>query len=271
MDESGGHYADWHNPHVLKWNRELLSHVSLPPHGARQSPLSMQENWQVSRQENWSGLPFHSLGYLPDPGIELGPSALQAEPSPSKPAEDPHKSGTKRQNRVVLLYVRYLEWSNPWRKEVGSWGERDENCWSMDIEFQFCKVKNFWRLVAQPCDHVNILNITELNRLGRKVKPGSLIWEGEVLETSEAQVHSRGWGLTSDFCPHFPQTEAPSFWCAWMWPVLFFSSHRRREGSCLVGCPAIGREEWPGREEWESGQPSCCRLPVALPPRRTPP
>ena len=34
------------------------------------------------------------------------------------------------------------------------------------------------RLVAQPCDHVNILNITELNRQGRKVKPGSLIWEG---------------------------------------------------------------------------------------------
>lgn len=62
----------------------------------------------------------------------------------------------------------------------------------MDIEFQFCKVKNFWRLVAQPCDHVNILNITELNRLGRKVKPGSLIWEGEVSETSEAQVHKQG-------------------------------------------------------------------------------
>lgn len=38
----------------------------------------------------------------------------------------------------------------------------------MDIEFQFCKVKNFWRLVAQPCDHVNILNIAELNRQGRK-------------------------------------------------------------------------------------------------------
>ena len=31
-----------------------------------------------SRQEYWSGLPFPSLGDLPDPGIESGSSALQA-------------------------------------------------------------------------------------------------------------------------------------------------------------------------------------------------
>ena len=32
-----------------------------------------------SRQEYWSGLPFPSLGDLPDPGIKPGSSALQAD------------------------------------------------------------------------------------------------------------------------------------------------------------------------------------------------
>ena len=34
---------------------------------------------EFSRQENWSGLPFPSLGDLPDPGIEPGSPALQAD------------------------------------------------------------------------------------------------------------------------------------------------------------------------------------------------
>ena len=32
-----------------------------------------------SRQEYWSGLPFPSLGELPDPGIEPGSPELQAD------------------------------------------------------------------------------------------------------------------------------------------------------------------------------------------------
>ena len=32
-----------------------------------------------SKQEYWSGLPFPSPGDLPNPGIELGSSALQAD------------------------------------------------------------------------------------------------------------------------------------------------------------------------------------------------
>ena len=35
---------------------------------AHQAPLSME----LSRQEYWSGLPFPSLGDLPDPGIDPG-------------------------------------------------------------------------------------------------------------------------------------------------------------------------------------------------------
>ena len=42
---------------------------------ARQAPLSMG----FSRQESWSGLPFPSPGDLPNPGIEPGSPALQAD------------------------------------------------------------------------------------------------------------------------------------------------------------------------------------------------
>ena len=37
-----------------------------------QAPMSMR----FSKQEYWSGLPFPSPGYLPDPGIEPGSPAL---------------------------------------------------------------------------------------------------------------------------------------------------------------------------------------------------
>ena len=48
---------------------------------ALQAPLSMG----FSRQEKWNGLPFSSLGYLPNPGIEPGSPTLQAESLPSEP------------------------------------------------------------------------------------------------------------------------------------------------------------------------------------------
>ena len=38
-----------------------------------------------SRQEYWSGVPFPPPGELPDPGIEPGSSALQADSLPSEP------------------------------------------------------------------------------------------------------------------------------------------------------------------------------------------
>ena len=42
---------------------------------ACKAPLSMG----FSRQRYWSGLPFPSLGDLPDPGIKPGSLALQAD------------------------------------------------------------------------------------------------------------------------------------------------------------------------------------------------
>ena len=62
---------------------KLLSNVRLfvtPWAVAYQAPLSMG----FSRQEYWSGLPFPSPGDLPDPGIEPGSPALQADTWPSE-------------------------------------------------------------------------------------------------------------------------------------------------------------------------------------------
>ena len=62
----------------LWWWFSRLSHVQLlRPHelGTYQAPLSLG----FSRQEYWSGLPFPSPGDLPDPGIEPGSPALQAD------------------------------------------------------------------------------------------------------------------------------------------------------------------------------------------------
>ena len=63
---------------------KLLSRVRLsvtPWTVAYQAPRSME----FSRQEDWCGLPFPSPGDLPNPGIEPGSPALQADALPSEP------------------------------------------------------------------------------------------------------------------------------------------------------------------------------------------
>ena len=71
-----------------------LSHVRLfvtPWTVAHQAPLSMgfskQGYWSglPFPSPYWSGLPFPSPGDLPDPGIEAGSPALQADALPSEP------------------------------------------------------------------------------------------------------------------------------------------------------------------------------------------
>ena len=69
----------WTRKKAEKSESESCSIVSdsLQPHGlyiAHQAPLSMR----FSRQ-GWSGLPFPSPGDLPNPGIESGSPALQAD------------------------------------------------------------------------------------------------------------------------------------------------------------------------------------------------
>ena len=52
---------------------------------ASQAPLSMG----FSRQEYWGGLPFPSLGDLPNPGIEPWSPTLQADSLPTEPPGKP--------------------------------------------------------------------------------------------------------------------------------------------------------------------------------------
>ena len=47
-----------------------------------------------SRQDYWSGLPFPSPGDLPDPGIELGSLALEADTLTSEPQGSPTSLAT---------------------------------------------------------------------------------------------------------------------------------------------------------------------------------
>ena len=54
--------------------------LDIPRAVAHQAPLSMG----FSRQKQWSGLPFPSLGDLADPGIEPGSPALQANSLPTE-------------------------------------------------------------------------------------------------------------------------------------------------------------------------------------------
>ena len=56
-----------------------------PRTAARQAPPSKG----FSRREHWSGVPFPSPGDLPDPGIEPGAPALQADALTSEPPGRP--------------------------------------------------------------------------------------------------------------------------------------------------------------------------------------
>ena len=79
--------------------------LGIPWTVARQAPLSMG----FSKQENWSGLPFHSPDDLPDPGTEPRSSALQAGSLPSEPSGKPFQSeaSQKEKNKYCALMHIY--------------------------------------------------------------------------------------------------------------------------------------------------------------------
>ena len=60
---------------------QLCPLFATPGTVAHHAPPSME----FSRQEYWTGLPFPSLGDLPNPGIEPGSPTLQADALPSEP------------------------------------------------------------------------------------------------------------------------------------------------------------------------------------------
>ena len=85
---------------------ESLSHVQLfatPWTVAHQAPLFMA----FSRQEYWSGLPFPSLGDLPNSGIEPESPALQTDSLPSEPPGKPHRWWEGGIGSVCRVYWTY--------------------------------------------------------------------------------------------------------------------------------------------------------------------
>ena len=66
---------------IAQLSPTLRVHGSVACH----APLSME----FSRQEYWSGFPFHSLGDLPDPGIKLQSPTLWADSLPMEPPGKP--------------------------------------------------------------------------------------------------------------------------------------------------------------------------------------
>ena len=74
----------------VKVKLKLLSRVRLlvtPWTAAHQAPPSMG----FPRQVYWSGVPLPSPGDLPNPGIEPGSPALQADALPSEPPGKPNR------------------------------------------------------------------------------------------------------------------------------------------------------------------------------------
>ena len=72
----------------VKSESEVARRVRLPATpwtAAYQAPPSMG----FSRQEYWSGLSFPSAGDLPDPGIEPGSPAFQADALTAEPPGKP--------------------------------------------------------------------------------------------------------------------------------------------------------------------------------------
>ena len=78
---------------------------------ARQAPLFME----FSRQEYWSGLPFPSPGYIPNPGIEPRSPALEVDSllseSPGKPFEPPGSPAREETYILILKKLRNSQWS----------------------------------------------------------------------------------------------------------------------------------------------------------------
>ena len=57
-----------------------------------------------SRQEYWSGLPFPSPGDLPNPGIEPGSRALEADTLTSEPPGKPKSRKEGHISSLLLLF-----------------------------------------------------------------------------------------------------------------------------------------------------------------------
>ena len=66
---------------------------------------------EFSRQESWSGFPCPSPGELPNPGIEPGSPASQADSLPSEPPDKPSFTVVMvKLLNVDLVFEKEDEW-----------------------------------------------------------------------------------------------------------------------------------------------------------------
>ena len=65
---------------------------------------------EFSRQDYWSGLPFPPLGDLPEPGIEAGSPALQADSLPTELQGKPISYDEPSAKRTHLFIPHSLVW-----------------------------------------------------------------------------------------------------------------------------------------------------------------
>ena len=88
------------------------------------------------RLEYWSGKPFPSLGDLPDPGIEPGSPALQADSLPSEPQELSSRLrlvATVLDSTGVEEGLQGLEW-----KQGGQWRPLCRESW-LALDRRLCR------------------------------------------------------------------------------------------------------------------------------------
>ena len=87
-------------------SRSVMSD-SLRPHGLQPTTLLCPQGF--SRQEYWSGLPIPSPGKLPDPGIESGSPALQADSLPADLSRKPMVTLTNPKERKLKSEILVME------------------------------------------------------------------------------------------------------------------------------------------------------------------
>ena len=101
-----------------KWSRSVVSDSATPWTTAYQAPPSTG----FSKQEYWSGLPFPSPGDLPNPGIEPGFPAFQADALTSEPPGKPHPKKKKIIKKEFCLKTDF------WLKNIEKIAAKQFNC-----------------------------------------------------------------------------------------------------------------------------------------------
>ena len=108
----------WHLvPWKWKWSLSVVSDSVTPWTVAHQASPSMG----FSRQEYWSGLPVHSPGDIPDPGIEPRSPTLQADALTSEPTGSHSSWQIDGETMETVAEFYFLGLQNDCRWQLQPW------------------------------------------------------------------------------------------------------------------------------------------------------